>query len=432
MIGRGGRQGERHGRQAVALRRSRSAAGGVVHRERRARGFTLIEMLVVMIIIGILASLALGVMYAATERARHSRTESLIRKLHIEVMQRIESYETRRLPIDITHDPALGRRPVLSDFPTTEAANYQAYLDDEMNIMGLRALRAQRELMRMELPDRYADFAFDPTNLRVGGSPVFPPLWNAYRRRIAALIRAHSPSIDISTPEALLSEMLDRLSVENQSAEMLYLIISTPVDGSGKADFSDKYVGDTDGDGIPEFVDAWGNPIEWFRWPAGYLNVNAVGVNADWGYVTDLHAARWDAGLDNTLGTADDFLADPDPFDTRQQRPVPDSRPDEVSPIPPGLLYGYRIVPLIASPGPDGISGITSGRSLPEPVSEPDLNELFSAYSDPYYFWAEPESSENYIRRGMPRKYDYGTDSLGDVGEWVHFDNITNHLLEVR
>ena len=32
-------------------------------------------------------------------------------------------------------------------------------------------------------------------------------------------------------------------------------------------DFSDREVKDTDGDGLPEFVDAWGQPLQFFRWP---------------------------------------------------------------------------------------------------------------------------------------------------------------------
>jgi hypothetical protein len=29
-------------------------------------------------------------------------------------------------------------------------------------------------------------------------------------------------------------------------------------------------VQDTDGDGLPEFVDAWGEPLQFYRWPVGY------------------------------------------------------------------------------------------------------------------------------------------------------------------
>ena len=57
-------------------------------------------------------------------------------------------------------------------------------------------------------------------------------------------------------------------------AEMLYAIL---VEGSGpwgsvfnRDDFTDREVRDTDGDGLPEFVDAWGQPLQFFRWPVLY------------------------------------------------------------------------------------------------------------------------------------------------------------------
>ena len=57
-------------------------------------------------------------------------------------------------------------------------------------------------------------------------------------------------------------------------AEMLYAIL---VEGSGplgsvfsRDDFTDREVMDTDGDGLLEFVDAWGQPLQFFRWPILY------------------------------------------------------------------------------------------------------------------------------------------------------------------
>ena len=35
-------------------------------------------------------------------------------------------------------------------------------------------------------------------------------------------------------------------------------------------EFTDKEVQDTDNDGLPEFVDAWGQPLQFFRWPTLY------------------------------------------------------------------------------------------------------------------------------------------------------------------
>ena len=57
-------------------------------------------------------------------------------------------------------------------------------------------------------------------------------------------------------------------------AEMLYALL---VEGSGPLgsvfspdEFTTKEVQDTDGDGLPEFVDAWGQPLQFFRWPLLY------------------------------------------------------------------------------------------------------------------------------------------------------------------
>ena len=57
-------------------------------------------------------------------------------------------------------------------------------------------------------------------------------------------------------------------------SEMLYAIL---VEGLGplgsvfnRDDFTDREVQDTDGDGLPEFVDAWGEPLQFYRWPIYY------------------------------------------------------------------------------------------------------------------------------------------------------------------
>jgi len=74
-----------------------------------------------------------------------------------------------------------------------------------------------------------------------------------------------------------LSTLLTNLQAHKHNtarAEMLYAIL---VEGAGplgsvfnRDDFTDKEVRDTDGDGLPEFVDAWGQPLQFFRWPLLY------------------------------------------------------------------------------------------------------------------------------------------------------------------
>ena len=71
-----------------------------------------------------------------------------------------------------------------------------------------------------------------------------------------------------ATPPAYLNPI-------NQPAEWLYQIVASSNSQGGNAleAFRSSEIGDTDEDGMPEFIDGWGNPIRWLRWPAGYPSV---------------------------------------------------------------------------------------------------------------------------------------------------------------
>jgi prepilin-type N-terminal cleavage/methylation domain-containing protein len=66
-------------------------------------------------------------------------------------------------------------------------------------------------------------------------------------------------------------------------SEMLYAIL---VEGLGplgsvfnRDEFTAREVQDTDGDGLPEFVDAWGEPLQFYRWPIYYGGASPNGTN---------------------------------------------------------------------------------------------------------------------------------------------------------
>ncbi len=65
-------------------------------------------------------------------------------------------------------------------------------------------------------------------------------------------------------------------------SEALYALL---VEGRGplasvftRDDFTSKEVMDTDGDGLPEFVDAWGQPLQFYRWPVFYHSDSQKGT----------------------------------------------------------------------------------------------------------------------------------------------------------
>ena len=69
-------------------------------------------------------------------------------------------------------------------------------------------------------------------------------------------------------------------SLKNQSAECLYMIVINACgDGEAKTLFSESTIGDTDGDGAPEFLDGWGHPISFLRWAPGFVSDIQLNVN---------------------------------------------------------------------------------------------------------------------------------------------------------
>jgi hypothetical protein len=86
----------------------------------------------------------------------------------------------------------------------------------------------------------------------------------------------HAPNWTTQDP-AIVATVSGNLNAHKHStarAEMLYALL---VEGRGplgsvfnRDDFTDREVQDTDNDGLPEFVDAWGQPLQFFRWPLLY------------------------------------------------------------------------------------------------------------------------------------------------------------------
>lgn len=361
--------------------------------------FTLIELLTVIVIIGLLSSLFLGAVYQAESTAKRSRTKALTARIHNRLMAKWEEYTSRRLPFN----PTLG----------LQAGNASAPF---RLLIARRQLIGLRELARMELPDRYADLTFMPEVLRNGSIPVQPNVWQAYRRKIhdAAVARGISDDDAISL-----------VSAQYQGAECLYLIMTLNVDDAslGAESFSRRDIGDKDQDGMLEFIDAWGNPIEFLRWAPGFISdlQPLYSIHSSDPRFSLFHADQPKAS------ESPDFLVTRIKVETRLV-PVDYANPrgakrltaftvetsDPFNPLklgfhrPDGLNwqpgdpppeYGFNLFPLVVSPGPDGKYGIYFGVSqvrkfTPEPEeknyywSPTEVSgDSTGAMSDPYNFY---------------------------------------------
>ena len=344
------------------------------------RGVTLIELLIVIMIISILAALILGVAAVAGETARQAQTKHVVERLHTLLTEFYGTFKSRRVPANL---------------PTNTPGQVGAAL----------RLSALRETMRMELPDRWSDVVGARVDTELPGQvltdypkfviPLLPSLGgpitiertglaNVYLRRYAGL------------------KSTDPLVIRaNQGAECLYMIITLACgDGEARSQFKEADIGDTDGDGAPEFLDGWGNPITFVRWPFGFESVS------------DLMTG--------------DPITDHDPFDPF--RVHPDAN---VSPRP-----GARLFPLIVSAGRDELYDLVTdsndgfvygfvdapftvrGTTYTVPILNPYANVLSMGSTN--YQMGDEIDTDN---RG------FGEGGNGDMN---HADDIHNHLLGQR
>ncbi len=364
MIAKGGNRKAEGGNQ---FPRSRCAHNFPLPPSPLRHGLTLIELLITITIIATLSAMFLGASRVAMEQSRASRTKTTISKLHTLLMQQWNSYETRRIDLN---GYALGQLNGLGmsnidqvKSKSTATRQYQ--------------LQAKREMMKLEMPDRWSDI----TGTGFGGTPLYPtnppnhyPTYLADRPTLAKIYLRRYLTADPS----------ERF----QGAECLYMIIMYACgDGEARTMFAAQDIGDVDEDGAPEFLDGWGRPIHFVRWPAGFIS--------------PLQSVLAPNGLQDVL---------------REGDPDQDHDPDDPFGVDP---MAYRLVPLIFSAGADGETlYLPEDGGVQYPDDQPRLN------LNPYAQIYGNEENSDLVKLATT-----GGPSRTETG---HLDDIHNHLQEAR
>ena len=403
------------------------------HQQER-RGFTLVELLTVIIIIALLATLGLAVQRASVESARRSRTQTTIAKIDHVLSGIYEKYQYRKVRIgdhlregipDYTDDQlsniltfgepgTVGNsNPLIANLESNEGweAAEKARRTAKMEARTM----ALRELLQMDMPTS----VYEVNNL-------YLPIHRGDR-----------------TP---LSTLYSRcIGPDTTNAELLYLIVMN-ADPEARTLFHDREIGVWEHDGQPGgnvFVDGWGNPICFLRWAPGldFSDRQPSWSEGDYaGRILLYQMARsckylsradiedsLDPVLINSVdsmfvyyGCAGAGAAWGDQLATLEETPSFNANMEQFKaqhsdPLDPMVLgEGWYLTPLVYSWGPDGEAGLKSPH-----------DRLFLTEIEPDIFTILPDPFEGKLFDGRPR----GRLLLLGLPESEEFtkDNITNH-----
>ncbi len=294
-----------------------------------ARGFTLVELLVVIVIISILLGFILNAAMGARRAGEMRQTQALIAKLEGALNDRYDALiQTRPVPNSAhlamafvynsgfypnqNFPPYMGAMPgylraqviayydyIKSEMPDTFfiqnttgpypinfAANPYPGSPSDSNGLGNFILPLGNSITPTMIPPQGDGNIYNQAGTGIYGASYaaaagiyknlgyVPQGYDGVDNNQNGLIDEYGEGAPNATVQATVTTHLANHTHNTARSEVLYAIL---VEGRGPLgavfnadEFTDREVKDTDLDGLPEFVDAWGNPLQFFRWPLLY------------------------------------------------------------------------------------------------------------------------------------------------------------------
>lgn len=209
------------------------------------RAFTLVELLMVIAIIAIMLALLGAVIGGSIRQAREAATATLLQKLDALLDERAKGFD---------------RATKTPDFQRVVEARRAALQANGVFGVSPKVLAAvaRKDFFRANFPQRFEDLPSPDANMN-GVPDVLESL----------------PGVNLTV---LAGQAGTNPRHETESSELLYYMLTRMqvfgVPPVGDTDFTTSEVRDTDGDGLPEFIDAWGRPLRFYRWPTRLLKPN--------------------------------------------------------------------------------------------------------------------------------------------------------------
>ncbi len=235
------------------------------------RAFTLLEILVVITIIGILMGMLGTVITNSFRKAREAATAALIMKIDGLLDERIKGFD---------------RATKSRDFQRIVETRKKALEANGIFGVSLKVIEAvaRKDYFRQLFPQRFEDLVdgqdtnwngiADPSESAFGPTTnAVPDVLEQVPGAVLAKLQSQGPAIPTNPAASPQRDV-------TESSELLYFMLTRMdvfgVPPVGDSDFGTSEVRDTDGDGLLEFIDGWGRPLRFYRWPTRLLKPNGV------------------------------------------------------------------------------------------------------------------------------------------------------------